>query len=145
MSKDTIKEIWSIMYLIKTGVQKVFEPIVQSEGINMLQAQILIWIDKGKVSNIGEISKEFGMNQGNLSTMCKNLEKEGLVSRKRATEDERIVNLKLTKKGKTKIENLKKKCMEKKSILNEISKEKLETIKMGLGEIVEVLKTLEKI
>ncbi|MDU5461206.1 MarR family winged helix-turn-helix transcriptional regulator [Anaerococcus vaginalis] len=43
--------------------------------------------------------KSIGVNGGNISNICKKLEKQGFVDRNRSDEDERVVNVKLTQKG----------------------------------------------
>ena len=49
--------------------------------------------------SIGNLGKSIGVNGGNISNICKKLEKQGFVDRNRSDEDERIVNVKLTQKG----------------------------------------------
>jgi MarR family transcriptional regulator, organic hydroperoxide resistance regulator len=135
-------EMWSIMYQVKINMQKFVDPIVQSEGLNMFQAYILMRLSDGTVTNISSLCKEFGMNQGNVSTMCKQMEKAGLIKRIRSSEDERIVNLSLTEQGKQTIHKLHDKSNELNSVFEQFPSEKLEVIISGMNEFNKLLKLL---
>ena len=135
-------EIWSIMYQVKAGMQKFIEPIVQAEDLTMIQAYILFGILEGTVTNISSLCKEFGINQGNVSTMCKQMEKAELIKRNRSSEDERIVTLSLTELGKLKIQRLHARADELNTVFEEVSSEKLEAIINGMHEFSELLKML---
>lgn len=135
-------EMWSIMYQVKAGIQKFVEPIVQSEGLSMIQTYILMGLAEGTITNISSLCKVFGINQGNVSTMCKQMEKAGLIKRNRSSEDERIVTLSLTEQGKQKILSLHDKADGLDIVFEQIPKEKLETIINGMHEFNELLKKL---
>ncbi len=135
-------EMWSIMYQIKIGMQKFTEPIVQAEGLSMFQTYILIGISEGTVTNIGSLCKDSCINQGNVSTMCKQMEKEGLIKRNRSSEDERVVTLSLTEAGENKIQSLRNRADQLDTIFQQIPEEKLETIVKGMHEFSELLKLL---
>lgn len=139
---DFKTEMWSLMYQVKSGMQKSFEPIMQSEGLTMIQAYILLGLSEGTITNISSLCKEFGMNQGNVSTMCKNMENTGLIKRNRGSDDERIVTLSLTEKGKDTIRRLHAKADELDTIFEQVPIEKLEAIINGMHEFSELLKML---
>ena len=65
-----------------------------------LQIKIIITLYSydGDVS-IGSLGKSIGVTGGNISNICKKLEKKGFVDRIRSEDDERVVNVKLTEKG----------------------------------------------
>src|SRR5699024_11314018 len=52
-----------------------------------------------KPMSIGSLGKTIGVTGGNISNICKKLEKQGFVDRVRSEEDERIVNVELTEQG----------------------------------------------
>lgn len=139
---DFKTEMWSAMYQIKSGMQKFVDPIVQSEGLSMIQTYILMGLAEGTITNISSLSKEFCINQGNVSTMCKQMEKAGLIKRNRSSEDERIVTLSLTKEGKDKLQKLYAKADELDAIIEKVPAEKLEAIINGMHELSELLKML---
>jgi len=135
-------EMWSVMYQVKAGIQKIFEPIVQAEGLSMIQAYILFGISEGTMTNISSLCKELCINQGNVSTMCKNMEKAGLVKRTRSSEDERIVNLSLTEEGISLLQRLQARADELDSAFEQVPIEKLEAIVNGMHEFSELIKNL---
>jgi MarR family transcriptional regulator, organic hydroperoxide resistance regulator len=139
---DFKSEMWSIMYQVKANMQKFIEPILQAEDLTMIQSYILFGISKGTVTNISSLCKELGINQGNVSTMCKQMEKAGLINRNRSNEDERIVTLSLTELGKNKIERLDSTPDELNTIFEQIPTEKLNTIINGMREFSELIKIL---
>lgn len=96
-------ELWSNLYEVKIGLRKMVEPVLQSEGLSMVQAYILLRLSEGDIANISSLCKDIGINQGNVSSMCKLMEKTGLILRRRSQEDERIVTLSITEHGKQKL------------------------------------------
>lgn len=142
LNGDFKTEIWSAMYLVKSSMQKVIEPIVKTEGLSMIQAFILFGIAEESLTNISSLCKELGMNQGNVSTLCKSMEKSGLIKRTRGSEDERVVTLSLTEQGKKMIERLYDKCEQFDSVLQNVPIEKLQAIVNGMHEFNELLKLL---
>jgi MarR family transcriptional regulator, organic hydroperoxide resistance regulator len=139
---DFKSEMWSVMYLVKSGMQKVIEPVVQTEGLSMIQAFILFGISEETVTNISSLCKELGLNQGNVSTMCKSMEKSGLIKRTRGSVDERVVTLTLTEQGKKMIERLYAKSEQFDTVFQNVPIEKLQAIVNGMHELNELLKLL---
>lgn len=139
---DFKSAMWSNMYQVKAGMQKFIEPIVQAEGLSMIQTYILIGLSEGTITNISSLCKEFGINQGNVSTICKQMEKIGLIKRNRSSEDERIVTLSLTEQGKDTIRRLYARADELDTVFEQIPTEKLEAIINGMHELSELLKML---
>lgn len=139
---DFKSEMWPIMYQVKSGMQKFVEPIVQSEGLSMIQTYILFGLAEGTITNISSLCKEFGINQGNVSTMCKQMEKAGLIKRNRSSEDERIVTLSLTEQGKQTLQRLYARADGLDNAFEQVPIEKLEAIINGMHELSELLKIL---
>lgn len=139
---DFKSEMWSVMFQVKSGMQKFVEPIVQSEGLSMIQTYILMGLSMGTITNIGSLCKELGINQGNVSTMCKQMEKAGLIKRIRSKEDERIVTLSLTEEGNSKLQKLQARANELETVFEQVPTEKLEAIINGMHELSELLKML---
>jgi DNA-binding MarR family transcriptional regulator len=136
-------EVWENMYLIKTFVPKIFLSDLHKEGLNMIQLYILFKIDEYKSINITSLCKEFGFNQGNISTVCKNMEKLGLIKRTRSIEDERVVTLSLSEDGKKTIERIKSnKSDDYDEVLKKVPPEMLENIIRGMRSLNELLKIL---
>lgn len=64
-----------------------------------LKMIIILYANKDKEVSIGNLGKAIGITGGNISNICKRLEKQGFVKRKRSEEDERVVNVLLTEEG----------------------------------------------
>lgn len=137
-------ELWSIMYQVKNDIRKFIEKVLQTEGLTMVQGYILFRLSQGSITNISSLSRQFELNQGNVSTMCKQMEKAGLIKRVRNAEDERIVNLSLTEDGKQTLQKLHGYINKFDTVLEKMPKEKLEVILCGINEFSELLKTLMK-
>jgi Transcriptional regulators len=139
---DFKSEIWSIMYIMKSKVQKLIDPLIQAEGLTMIQVHILFGICCGKITNVGSICREFGLNQGNGSTLCKNMEKDGLIVRDRSKEDERVVKLSITDEGMRRIKNLKDTATKLDADYHLISPERRKKILEGLQELAAVIEEI---
>ena len=98
---------FAVGFRIKEKLQAIFSGVCDKHGLNMFQVRILIGIDEGESDTVGGFADCFGANQGNVSTVCKKLANEGLITRTRSREDERVVLLELTPAGKEKIAAIK--------------------------------------
>ena len=135
-------EIWASMYLIKTNMSRIIEPFLQAEEITFIQAGILFGLRNNEFNNVGGLCRVMGMNQGNISTICKNMEKDGLLTRRRSDVDERVVNLAITEAGLKKIDRIRCCSGALDEILKSIPSEKLEIVAAGLRELTELMKLI---
>ena len=78
---------------------KVYKPLLQALGLTYPQylAMMVLWEEDGLT--VGEISSRLLTDPGSLTPLLKRLEAEGLLSRTRSREDERVVIIELTEKG----------------------------------------------
>ena len=78
---------------------KVYKPLLQALGLTYPQylAMMVLWEQDGLT--VGEISTRLLTDPGSLTPLLKRLEAEGVLSRTRSREDERVVIIKLTEKG----------------------------------------------
>jgi DNA-binding MarR family transcriptional regulator len=78
---------------------KVYKPLLQALGLTYPQylAMMVLWETDGLT--VGEISSRLLTDPGSLTPLLKRLEAEGLLSRTRSREDERVVVVELTEKG----------------------------------------------
>lgn len=92
--------IFSMIREISHKIDILLQDTAQELGITTLQLKMLItlYANKEPVS-IGNLGKAIGITGGNISNICKKLEKQGFVTRVRSEEDERVVNVELTDKG----------------------------------------------
>jgi MarR family transcriptional regulator, organic hydroperoxide resistance regulator len=78
---------------------KVYKPLLQALGLTYPQylAMMVLWEKDGMT--VGEISTRLLTDPGSLTPLLKRLEAEGLLSRTRSREDERVVIVELTEQG----------------------------------------------
>ncbi|MGE7960342.1 MarR family winged helix-turn-helix transcriptional regulator [Pseudomonas sp. NPDC089530] len=78
---------------------KVYKPLLQELGLTYPQylAMMVLWEQDGLT--VGEISSRLLTDPGSLTPLLKRLEAEGLLSRTRSREDERVVIIELTDQG----------------------------------------------
>lgn len=137
-------QIVRYLFRLKTSIEEIILPVVQPYGLTILSTAILLIIDCQKNITIGGVNHFLKINQGNLSTMCKKLEKKGFLSRIRDKEDERVVLLTLTKYGQETITKIEKELLEIESYILNIPKEEVLSAKNGLKEFIELLEVVEE-
>lgn len=78
---------------------KVYKPLLQELGLTYPQylAMMVLWEQNSLT--VGEISSRLLTDPGSLTPLLKRLEAEGLLSRTRSREDERVVIIELTEQG----------------------------------------------
>ncbi|WP_025127185.1 MarR family winged helix-turn-helix transcriptional regulator [Pseudomonas sp. PH1b] len=78
---------------------KVYKPLLQKLGLTYPQylAMLVLW-EQDRLT-VGEISQRLLTDPGSLTPLLKRLEAEGLLSRTRSREDERVVIVELTEQG----------------------------------------------
>lgn len=92
--------IFSMIREISHKIDLLLQETAQELGVTTLQLKMIMTLSASSDSvSIGNLGKSIGVNGGNISNICKKLEKQGFVDRNRSDEDERVVNVKLTQKG----------------------------------------------
>src|SRR5699024_5943000 len=92
--------IFSMIREISHKIDLLLQETSQELGITTLQLKMIIALSSSeKPMSIGSLGKTIGVTGGNISNICKKLEKQGFVDRVRSEEDERIVNVELTEQG----------------------------------------------
>ncbi len=93
--------IFSMIREISHKIDILLQDTATELGITTLQLKMLITLySTGKEVSIGNLGKAIGVTGGNISNICKKLEKQGFVERIRSVDDERVVNVTLTDNGK---------------------------------------------
>ena len=79
---------------------KVYKPLLQALNLTYPQylAMLVLWEEDGLT--VGEVSARLLTDPGSLTPLLKRLEAEGMLSRVRSHEDQRVVHLRLTEQGK---------------------------------------------
>ena len=94
------------MYACSRKIVGSYTPYLKPLGLTYTQYVVLMVLWEHESMNVGQLGEILRLDAGTLTPLLKRLEKEGLVSRERSKEDERITIISITKKG----EALKKKC-----------------------------------
>lgn len=89
------------LYAVSRHITQVYQPLLDELGITYPQylALMVLWEnDKQTVNQIGE---KLLLDSGTLTPLLKRLEQKELVTRKRSSADERVVEISLTPLGQT--------------------------------------------
>lgn len=93
--------IFSMIREISHKIDLLLQETATDLGVTTLQLKMIMTLYAANDAvSIGTLGKSIGVNGGNISNICKKLEKQGFVDRRRSEEDERVVNVKLTDMGK---------------------------------------------
>ena len=68
-------------------------------GLTALQLRLLMELYLSGAETVGALASSLGQAGTNVSTLCKKLEKSGLLDRHRSESDERVVQVRLTQRG----------------------------------------------
>ena len=101
--RDLLKldnDIAFALYACSKGLIRKYNPVLESLGLTYTSylAMLSLW-EKDRQS-IGELGKSLFLDSRTLTPLLKKMEKQGLILRERGEEDERVVYISLTPKGK---------------------------------------------
>ena len=130
--------IFSMIREISHKIDLLLQDTANSLDLTPLQLKIIIALYSSDSDvSIGNLGKAIGVTGGNISNICKKLEKKGFVDRIRSEEDERVVNVRLTETGIAASKDLGE-------YFNKIRKEfPDDAVEVNLETIVEELKELD--
>ena len=88
------------LYAASRAVTRAYKPMLDQLGLTYPQylAMLVLWEEDGLT--VGEVSARLLTDPGSLTPLLKRLEAEGMLSRVRSHEDQRVVHLRLTEQGK---------------------------------------------
>lgn len=133
---------WDILRSISENMDKLFRPVGEHYGLTMMQVRILLEIGN-RTRTVGSLGKSISVAGGNISAMCKKLEKEGFVMRSRDSADERIVNVTLSEKGKKTIKMIEKDLQRLYAeSLAQVDQEDLRNMIMGLEKFNQMVQKM---
>lgn len=110
---------------LKINLMDVLSPITHDYGLNLVDTMVLYAISESNDLTVGDVYKSLHLNQGNFSTMCKKMEKQGYLIRTRDTKDQRTVILEITPKGDETLNKMNDEIKEVFKVIDEIPKENL--------------------
>lgn len=87
------------LYACARQVVRLYSPFLSELGVTYTQyiTLMVLW-EKGDVP-VKELTKALYLDTGTMTPLLRNMEKHGLLTRTRSTEDERVVMISLTEKG----------------------------------------------
>ena len=87
------------LYACSREIIKKYRPFLAELDLTYTQyiAMMVLWVDK-KIS-VKQLGEKLFLDSGTLTPVLKSLEGKGLVSRKRSSEDERVLFAEITEEG----------------------------------------------
>ena len=87
------------LYATSRAITSVYRPALDELGITYPQYLVLLVLWERDGLGVGELGERLFLDSGTLTPLLKRLEKQGLITRRRDTDDERHVNVTLTLAG----------------------------------------------
>lgn len=90
--------LWDLVRDISSNMDSIFQPVCDKYGLTPMQVRILVDI-KCDEHTIGSLGRNLCIAGGNISAICRKLEKDDFITRFRDKSDERIVKVHLSQRG----------------------------------------------
>ena len=87
------------LYSASLTMTKVYKPWLTENGLTYPQYVTLLVLWEQDGLTVGELGEKLFLDSGTLTPLLKRMQAAGLVERARSAEDERVVRVSLTKKG----------------------------------------------
>lgn len=129
-------------YDLKYSLFKVIEHMCKEEGLTVLQTMMLFLIRSEGSLSVGDLSNYFNITHSNASTLCKKLERDGLLCRTRSKKDERSVLISVTDHGSEMIDRMLERGKGFAAALDDVPQNKLDAIVQTIDEATEMLKKM---
>ncbi len=94
------------LYACGRKIVAAYTPYLKPLGLTYTQYVVFMVLWEKESVNVGQIGSILHLDAGTLTPLLKHLEKDGYITRARSKEDERVTNIRITKKGNA----LKEKC-----------------------------------
>ena len=88
------------LYACSKEIVKIYKPYLDELNLTYTQYITMMVLWEHQKINVKELGKYLYLDSGTLTPVLKKLEKKGWIERTRAVEDERVLNVTLTKAGK---------------------------------------------
>lgn len=101
-------EVGFALYACSKGLIRKYNPILDRLGLTYTSYLVMLALWEKDGVSVGELGKKLYLDSGTLTPLLKKMERQGLLLRQRDSEDERVVLIALTQKGrdlKAKTEN----------------------------------------
>lgn len=91
--------MWHLTRELQRSRMDLFAEFCKKFSLTQQQVRILLQINNLKKTTLTELAGDLGINPGNLSKTCKELEDDGFIKRVRHKEDKRVWTIELDEKG----------------------------------------------
>ena len=88
------------LYAAARKIVNLYTPYLKPLGITYTQYIMFLVLWEEEKIKVGDLCKRLKLDTGTVTPMLKNTEKQGLITRTRSEEDERVVVVSLTEEGK---------------------------------------------
>ena len=133
------------LYSLTKLMNRHYNPILKNLGLTYSQyiVMLVLWEKNNTTSAISvkQLGEKLDLDSGTLSPLLKRLEKQGLISRIRNSDDERSVEIKLTNSGcqlKSQAQNIPEKMLS----VTEMSVDELQALNNQLDKLLATMNTL---
>ena len=81
------------------NVVSIYRPILEPLGLTHPQYLVMLALWESAPRSLGDLAEELALEPASLSPLIKRLQAQGLVSRERSSDDERMLRIGLTPEG----------------------------------------------
>ncbi|WP_137886835.1 MarR family winged helix-turn-helix transcriptional regulator [Pseudomonas sp. 2FE] len=128
------------LYSTSLMMTKAYKPLLQELNLTYPQylAMLVLW--EGDGITVGELSQRLLTDPGSVTPLLKRLEGEGLLTRTRSSVDERVVELRLTDKGRA----LQQQAQAVPTCILKATEQSIEQLKALTKDLVSLRSSLQK-
>ena len=87
------------LYSASRAMTRTYAPLLEPLGVTYPQYVVLLVLWEGDGLPVHELGTRLALDSGTLTPLLKRLERQGLVERRRGSDDERLVRIHLTAAG----------------------------------------------
>jgi DNA-binding MarR family transcriptional regulator len=126
------------LYAATRAVLKAIKPYLDTLGVTYPQYLVLLVLWESAPATVGQISRRLYLDTGTITPLLKRMTDHGLITRERSSDDERIVYVHLTEKGRKLKEHAVKMPL---NMLNKesLSEERFYRLREELFSIIDIL------
>ncbi len=110
------------LYACARKITSSYTPYLKPLGLTYTQYIVFMVLWEKDSVTVGQLGNILHLDNGTLTPLLKNLEKDGYIKRKRSKEDERVMTITITEKGnalKEKCKNIPFECASHNALLTE--------------------------
>lgn len=100
MSLRLSDQLCFALYSASRAMTAAYQPLLEPLGLTYPQYLVMLVLWERAPQSVREIGDALALDSGTLTPLLKRLESQGLVTRTRSAEDERVVLIGLTREGK---------------------------------------------